>query len=56
MEKVIYHHNISKGECGKNLKSVYHEAIINVNGEDKRLVVTNGIPTHRYHDFSGTNR
>ena len=56
MEEVIYHHNHFKGECGKNLKSVYHEEIINVNGEDKRLVVTNGIPTHRYHDFTGTNR
>jgi len=45
-----------EGQCGKGLSSIYHEEVINVNGQQKRLVVTNGIPSHVYHDFSGTNR
>lgn len=45
-----------EGQCGKGLSSVYHEEVITVNGQQKRLVVTNGIPSHRYHDYSGTNR
>ena len=45
-----------EGQCGKGLSSVYHTEIITVNGQQRRLVVTNGIPSHRYHDYSGTNR
>ena len=44
------------GECDKNLESVYHEEVISVDGEERRLVVTNGIPSHKYHDYTGTNR
>lgn len=46
----------SQGQCGKGLPSFYKEEVITINGQQKRLVVTNGIPSHKYHDFSGTNR
>ena len=35
---------------------MYHEEVINVGGEQRRLVVTNGIPSHTYHDYTGTDR
>ena len=47
---------VVSGECDKNLESVYHEEVISVDGEERRLVVTNGIPSHKYHDYTGTNR
>ena len=47
---------VVSGECDKNLESVYHEEVISVDGEERRLVVTNGIPSHNYHDYTGTNR
>ena len=46
----------AQGQCDKGLASVYHEEIISVGGEQRRLVVTNGIPSHTYHDYTGTNR
>ena len=47
---------VVEGQCGKGLSSVYHEELISVNGQQMRLVVTNGIPSHVYHDYTGTNR
>ena len=44
------------GECEKGLASVYHEEVIRVRGEERRLVVTNGIPSHPYHNYTGTGR
>ena len=43
-------------QCDNGLRSVYHEEMITIDGEEKRLVVTNGIPSHQYHNFTGTER
>ena len=48
--------DVTQGQCGKGLASVYHEEVISVGGQQRRLVVTNGIPSHTYHDYTGTNR
>ena len=45
-----------QGQCDKGLASLYHEEVITVRGEQRRLVVTNGIPSHTYHNYTGTNR
>ena len=47
---------ILQGQCDKGLASLYHEEMINVRGEEMRLVVTNGIPSHSYHNYTGTER
>ena len=47
---------VRPGECEKGLASVYHEEVIRVRGEERRLVVTNGIPSHPYHNYTGTGR
>ena len=47
---------VVEGQCGKDLTSFYHEEVVQIDDETKRLVVTNGIPSHSYHDYSGTGR
>ena len=44
------------GQCGAGLESFYAEEEVTVGGRRLRLVVTNGIPSHPYHDYSGTDR